>query len=481
MGTWNWNDIASGIDGIDFTFYVPTEVYNLYNDFVLNNGNIVGYKYFGLPKKEDVYPFYTIENIDIKEGKDYILHVSGSGDVYIKRLAFSTFNGTRDDYDFVQEGIYDTSEIYFKNSYATVFHCTGNAQSMMLLIDQPNQEVSLSIYEYVKADYGFNSIYVNPIFNQRDLSDPTVWDGEDGYYYCLGSPWTNTNYHILRSTDLINWEDTGAYPFDESITSLFTNYDLGVWAPQVKKIENNWLMYISLASTSNGTAIAVCKSLNPYGKFTLVRILTNSQTSGITDSIDPCVIAGNDNHMYLFWGSQSGIYRLQLTDDGMNVATGSTPTLVAGTSDTSGGRAKIFEGAYLYFRNGYWYMFVSTGEFDKPTYTLKVVRSTSITGTFTNKSGQLATDGYAETVISSASATDIFNGPGHCGEIFPDRTGKTFIFYHSHDKSTQYNLTYGIFTIKSRALFIQEIKWDETNWPYVDAGYPSDSGNAPII
>lgn len=460
----------------DFTY----EVFCSESDYLKAYGEMAAFKRLCQGTEADIGSFYGVHDVNFEAGERYVFRFKNPDGFAPTRLAFSTADEDGSSYTLVEEGIFDVSGCSFGDDYYWEFTASENAESLMLLISGINGFIAdLYIYKHNRENGRFQ-YYVNPVFKKRDTSDPTVWKGDDGYFYCLGSPWSDTTYGILRSADLVEWENTGVYPFDSSVTSLFSEYTYGVWACQCIKIGEYWMMYISLYAASH-QVIAVCRSRNPFGKFTLLNVLTDSEDTGINDTIDPFVTIGEDNKVYLFFGSTGKVHRLQLTDDGTEVAEGSTPVHVAGTTDQSDNREKVFEGTYLYFRNGYWYMFVSSGTFNTYHYKLKVGRAVSITDDFVDKNGNSLKNGNASVILSSGE-NDSMYGPGHNGEIYTDTSGRDFMVFHCHDKPSEYMFSYGDFSyLRSRMLFIQEIKWDADGWPYFEGNKPASKGESPYM
>jgi arabinan endo-1,5-alpha-L-arabinosidase len=100
-----------------------------------------------------------------------------------------------------------------------------------------------------------------------------------------------------------------------------------------------------------------------------------------------------------------------------------------------------------------------------------VGRSSSLTGTFKDKSGNNMTAGNATTLMSSGSSDSLY-GPGHNAEIFTDSKGQDYIFYHCHSKAVGAgaDLRYGC---------LQRLYWGSDGWPYVTNGKPASSDVAP--
>ena len=135
------------------------------------------------------------------------------------------------------------------------------------------------------------------------------------------------------------------------------------------------------------------------------------------------------------------------------------------------------EGTYLYRRGQYWYAFVSTGEFNNDTYKLKVGRASRITDVFYDKNNVALTNGLGGTIILSTYSGGRYYGCGHNGEIFETKDGKTWMYYHCHDRAVVSKLPN---SITYRPLFLQEIKWDSDGWPYFEDDTVSNIAPSPI-
>lgn len=309
--------------------------------------------------------------------------------------------------------------------------------------------------------------YSNPVL-RPDFPDPTIWNGEDGYFYALatGDVSTRTMY---RSTNLIDWENTLDLPYSnnvaQTILSYFGDYT-DYWAPCVYKVkEGQWNMYL----TKPSGGIAFLTSKYPTYGYEFVKFTT----APFGDYIDPDVARDRDGSLWMFAGSAAMMHRRQMTDDGLDFAEGSEWVHVAGRPSGESGntnRIKTFEGEYLYRHKGYWYLFCSSGQYGNSTYAIRVVRSVTLDGTFVDKEGNLATDGYAETIMSSNGN---LYGPGHNGSIFVDADGKTWMLYHSHWSNASESW--------HRPMCLDEVLWDEDGWPYFNGGTPSLSHVAPSV
>ena len=330
-----------------------------------------------------------------------------------------------------------------------------------------------------------NKTFANPVIQEPHASDsfpdPTIWAGDDGYFYSLA---TSYDKHLFRSVDLVNWEDCNYSPIDNDTVTLLKGLGYNkIWAPSVHKVGTNWLMYIAgihdqHASNYNNdthTGIVVLKSNKCNGYFRYAGTILTSTSTGIVDCIDPFLDYDPYEHkLELYFGSTGGIHKIEMNEDGLSIKEGTTPIHVAGlTISQDSTRAKVFEGAYVYYRGNYKYLFVSAGHASKSDYCLKVGRaekntSTGTWGPFQDNYGNLMTDGYGVTILNQTSGK--YNGPGHNGNIFVDRLGKTYIYYHCHTNVSSSNSDNW-----QRSTFLQELKW-YNNFPYFEGYYYFSGG-----
>lgn len=297
----------------------------------------------------------------------------------------------------------------------------------------------------------------NPVW-PHDWPDPTVWKAEDGQYFCVA---TNPR-RILSSHNLFDWTTSDFSPIDDESWEKMQSISHHFWAPDVAVVNGRRLLYISLYNSAEDSKIGVLKEVSP-GHFNFHGIITSSNDTGIDDTIDPEVVTdAKTGKVWLFFGSVGGIHRIELSHDGLSIKKNAKYVHVAGLSvRESPSRSNVFEGCYLHKRNGYWYMFVSSGFYGDHTYKLLVGRSKKLTGVFRSRDGNPMTKGHATPVIQSDEG-DFFYGPGHCGEIF-HKNGNDYIFYHCHNRNASPN---------HRPMMLQEIKWDKEGWPYVAGGKP---------
>lgn len=307
------------------------------------------------------------------------------------------------------------------------------------------------------------STATNPVF-ANDFPDPSVVRHSDNYWYAYG-----TGGKVARSTNLATWEWQPTYqPPGAGFNWGTPNAD--VWAPDIVKIGDLFFNYYSLSlrgDTNPGIGFATAPS--PVGPWTDHGKLFLSLEIGVKNSIDPVVVKAHDCRLYLIWGSFYGNYVLELTADGLALKDGAnavtTKKLIAG-APYQGFAGSRYEGMFVRYKNGYYYLFASTGSCclgANSTYAVVVFRSRSPTGPYVDRNGTtpLSFDTIGESVIKGETIN--YLGPGH-NSIAEDDAGNWWLVYHGYQV--------GIWN--ERRLMVDRLVWDSEGWPSV--GTP---GNAP--
>lgn len=130
------------------------------------------------------------------------------------------------------------------------------------------------------------------------------------------------------------------------------------------------------------------------------------------------------------------------------------------------------EATMLVKRNGYYYLFGSSGtccDGSNSTYHVVVARSRNIKGPYVNKNGYSIMVQNFETILGKSS---LVNGPGHTSELIVDDHGRTWMLYHGFAADNP---------DAGRLLYLDEVKWDSADWPYITGGSPSTTADAPFF
>lgn len=305
-------------------------------------------------------------------------------------------------------------------------------------------------------------VYRNPVI-AADAPDPSVIRADDGSYYLYA---TGHGYSIFRSEDLVSWERIGSAFSDETWPAAIRNDRRGdLWAPEIRRIGDRYVLFYSLwYGNVKYSVIGYAVADRPEGPFTDKGVLVDSQSIGVEQSIDQYYYE-EEGRAWLFWGSFRGIYAIELDVDADAEITPrpETKTLIAGTA---------FEGTNIYKRDGWYYLFASTGDFSggaESTYSTVVGRSRSVTGPYVDRQGHPMTENGYELILSK---NDRFVGCGHNAGLVEDDEGKTWMLYHAYQLGN---------TDAGRLGMLDRVLWDEQGWPSVYDGHPSRIYGIPAI
>ncbi len=287
--------------------------------------------------------------------------------------------------------------------------------------------------------------------------DPSrIVESNGKFYFC------STGGTCASSNDGLVWSATG---LKLTIPAWSTKYaptgTAGIWAPDILFVRNKYYIYYSFcASLPNAPCVIglyttpTLDSTSPDFKLTDEGVAVNNPTLDATyqfATIDPAPIVDPSANLWLSWGSGYGkdqsrtqLWLTRLDDTtGLPLASDSAykPPTVLGYALETGRR----EASYVYYRNGYYYLFWNEGGCcagTASTYTIYVARSQgNITGP------------YAGNRIFYASIANI-HGPGHMG-IYDDCGAQRF--------------TYHYYPTETSILGENELTWSIDNWPLVGA------------
>jgi arabinan endo-1,5-alpha-L-arabinosidase len=319
--------------------------------------------------------------------------------------------------------------------------------------------------------------FMNPVF-KPDLADPTWVRTEEGWFYAYGTENTWESGHqvvpVVRSRDLVTWSYVG-----QAFDTKPDWKDGWIWAPEILHLDGDYLLYYAFSLWGDqNPAIGLATSDRPEGPFTDHGKLLDSESMDVVNSIDPSIYIDQEA-IYLIWGSLGGgIHGVELEPDGRGIR--GEKFRLAGTS---------FEAPYIYHRDGYYYLFLSTGsccEGPNSLYRVVVGRSDQLRGPYRTVNGFELLDYNSgwwppevdriDGIILEGNST--YAGPGHNGQLFTDNQGQEWFIYHAVERSDPY-LPKGA---TRRPLFIDKIEWVD-GWPVINGGLgPSSSlHNKPYL
>jgi len=170
-------------------------------------------------------------------------------------------------------------------------------------------------------------------------------------------------------------------------------------------------------------------------------------------SIDATIMHTNEGK-YLVWksdgnaiGVKTPIWRLKLSADGLSTSNDPIQLL---TNDQPW-EGPLVEGPWHLYREPYHYIFYSANGFYGEKYAVGIARSKKSEGPYEKN---------PKPILVTNSG---WNGPGHCS-VVTTRGGKYVMVYHAWPKET---------FKKGRWMLVDEVKWSDQGWPYLDQDAPS--------
>jgi len=288
-------------------------------------------------------------------------------------------------------------------------------------------------------------LYQNPVI-PGDHPDPSIIRvGRDYWASSTSSAW-GPLFPLLHSTDLVNWEQTGAVlPHRPAwATGDF-------WAPEISEFNGKFFVYYVGRQTDGRLAVAVATASHPGGPYTDHGPIV-AQEDG---SIDPAPVADTNGVRYLIWkedgnsrGHPTPIWAQRLSDDGTQLLD-QPHELIHNDAEWEGG---LVEGPYVLRRNGWFYLFYSgngccgTG----CHYALGVARSRSLFGPWEKNP-----------LNPILAANEAWKCPGH-GSVVEDERGRYFFLYHA------YSAAGTVFT--GREGMLDEVTFGLDDWPTLNHG-----------
>lgn len=358
---------------------------------------------------------------------------------------------------------------------ATSEEMTSSVESESLSEESSSVEESSSL----NPDDYFYDVYSNPLVV---ASNGTLYNGECADPTLARDPDTGTLYIIvtgglmLKSENGCEWETVGYVIDRPTWGDEIAGATCGLWAPELKKIGDQWIMYYSLSAWGAPAGIGYATADSVEGPYTDQGKLVSCDDIGIENCIDPFVFVDDDGRVYMGAGSFYGLALWELTSDGTACLNGieyasDNKVWIGGQPGTSWDGSK-YEGGLIFKKDGYYYFMGSAGsccEGSSSTYRVYVGKSTSITGPYRDASKMsMAASGnsstYGQLVVWAGNATDkSVYGPGH-NTIFVDDAGQYWMYYHGYTESDNFSV---------RHLLLDKLEWDANGYPYVNGYKPS--------
>jgi len=294
------------------------------------------------------------------------------------------------------------------------------------------------------ADKG-NGTYKNPIL-YSDYSDPDAIRVGDDYYMTASSFNCMPGLPILHSKDLVNWKLVNYALKKQEPVAVYNRiqHGNGVWAPSIRF--HNGEYYIYWGDPDFG--FYMIKTSDPKGDWSEPVLVKAGK--GL---IDCCPFWDEDGNAYLghaFAGTRAGnksvLAMFRLSTDGTKTI-GESKIIFDGHENHP-----TCEGAKIYKRNGYYYLFSPAGGVS--TGWQLVLRSKSIWGPFEEK------------IVLAQGKSDV-NGP-HQGAWVDTQTGEDW-FLHFQDIDAYGRITH-----------LQPMIW-KNDWPIIGVDKDGDACGEPVL
>ncbi|WP_328491807.1 family 43 glycosylhydrolase [Streptomyces sp. NBC_00414] len=322
--------------------------------------------------------------------------------------------------------------------------------------------------------------YTNPVTagTVDTFPDPAVIRGKDGYWYAYGTQ--NPVFQsrgetgermlpILKSADLTHWTYAGQVFTPGTQPAWHSGSRL--WAPDIRYTNGHYNLFYSVPDKDT---VGVATAPTPTGPWTDAGAVLPADSGCATGDIDQAQFTDVGGQPYLYWGSYDAICVARMNGD---------RTRVEGTV-TEVAQGRRMEGGFVVRRDGSYYLFYSDAGCCDGAYSgyqVKVGRSTSPTGPFTDDRGVDLMSPVSKGGIVVGSS-DRWIGPGH-NALQTDLSGQDWLVYHAIPADDpDLGLLPGIDrTLSRRPMLVDRLDWTD-GWPVVRAGAgpSSDGSEVPV-
>jgi hypothetical protein len=193
----------------------------------------------------------------------------------------------------------------------------------------------------------------NPLVRHIYTADPAPLVYNNRFYIFTGhdeggSGWTLNGWHVLSSSDMVNWIDHGEVLAVKDVTWLNTKQ---AWAAQC--VERNGKFYFYICDSGEiGVAVAD-NVLGPY-KDALGKPLIANTTPGACpgdDNIDPSVFIDDNGSAYIYWGTDRVNRQAKLKSNMIEID---------GSITVPQGTSRFFEASWVHkYNNTYYYSYAA--------------------------------------------------------------------------------------------------------------------------
>jgi len=223
--------------------------------------------------------------------------------------------------------------------------------------------------------------FTNPVY-KLDFPDPYVMLVGDTYYAYATTNGSTTNIRVIRSKDLVNWENVGdALPALPEWSVLNSGY---TWAPGVVQVEDQFLMYyVARDEDIDRQCIGVAVSDDPAGPFVDPNDEAFVCQTNLGGSIDAYPFQDEGGKLYLLWKNDGNCCNLEvalwiqeLSSDGMNLV-GEPVKLIERDQPWE---RPLIENPAMVLHNEKYYLFYSGNWWESHEYAIGYAVCETVTG-----------------------------------------------------------------------------------------------------
>jgi arabinan endo-1,5-alpha-L-arabinosidase len=289
-----------------------------------------------------------------------------------------------------------------------------------------------------------------PVTGDTVVHDPAAIRLKDGTYVVYS---THGGIEARTSRDGRHWERAGS-----AFTTLpdwwrAYSAESDPWAPEIVHRKGlYWLYYAVSSFGSNHSAIGLATSATGRpGTWTDHGKIFATTTTDSYNAIDPGIVEGGGRLWMSFGSYWTGIRMVELDGRTGRPVTDGTVHHLATRPDAP----YAVEAPYIVRRGGHYYLFVSYDRCcagTESTYNIRVGRSTSPTGPYTDRDGTPMTSGGGDLLLAGHGK---YLGPGG-QSVLRDRGRDTLVhhYYDAEDGGTP-------------KLGLTPLSWDADGWPTV--------------
>jgi arabinan endo-1,5-alpha-L-arabinosidase len=306
------------------------------------------------------------------------------------------------------------------------------------------------------------------------VHDPVIIKQDSLYYiFCTGNGIADWS-----SKDMIHWKHEKPV-FAEApkwAVEAIPGFKGHIWAPDISYHNGLYYLYYSVSAFGKNTSaigVATNKTLHTDSPDYLWvdhgKVIQSIPGKTNWNAIDPNLITDKNSTPYLAFGSfWDGLKLVKLNKDRLSVAESldNIPTIASRKKDPktnlpavdnnpvdAGGNA--IEGAFMFKKNNYYYLFASIDyccKGPKSTYKMIVGRAKNVQGPYLDKTGTAMAKGGGTILLQGDQN---WYGVGH-NAVFTDQ--KTdYLVFHAYDAADR-----GIPKLR-----IEKLNWDSSGWPAV--------------